>query len=83
MGQFKIEIVAVGGHGCQRELKDGKEVWGCRSMGCPDCRTREFVYKVLKELANCNVESAKIVHWPGTPGEVTDDLMTKIRHGSF
>lgn len=82
MGQFRIEIVAVGPHGCQREVKDGGDVWGCRSMGCPDCRTREFL-RILKDFTNSSVESATVTHWPNTPGEVVDDLITKKRKGHF
>lgn len=81
MGTFLIEVKAVGGHGCQREIKDGSEVRGCQRMDCPDCITREFVKK-LKDKGS-SVEVATLTHWPGTPQEVKDDLLTGIRKGSF
>lgn len=93
MGRFVIEIVAVGGHGCQREI-DNAEVTGCGFQSCPDCAARQFV-KRLKNENHCNVELAVITHWPAKqgeppkpmhetdPGSVRDDLLTKQRSGSF
>ena len=81
MGMYKVEIEAVGGHGCSREVKDGAKVFGCRSMNCPDCRTREFVEN-LQRSGN-TVSVAKLTHWPGQSDEVQDDLLTGIRSGSF
>lgn len=80
MGNFRIEIDAVGGHGCQREAKDGELVYGCRNMNCPDCLTREFVEKLKSKMT---VNSAKFTHWPGEKGQVSDDLLTYRRTGSF
>lgn len=81
MGTFRIEIEAVGGHGCQREKKDGDTLYGCRNMDCPDCRAREFV-KTLQNTG-CSVSSATLTHWPGEESEVKDDLITGVRKGSF
>jgi hypothetical protein len=81
MGDFRIEVKAVGGHGCQREVKDGGDVHGCGQMGCPDCIAREFV-ATLQRKGN-SVNSATLTHWPGQAGEVVDDLLTKKRRGSF
>ena len=80
MGQFRIEIVAVGGHGCKREIGDGEVVEGCGNPGCPDCETRAFVASFRQRNS---VEKATFTHWPGTPGEVQDDLLTGKRTGSF
>jgi hypothetical protein len=81
MGQFRIEITAVGGHGCQREVKDGGEVFGCGNTSyCPDCITRRFVEDLKAKMI---VEAATFTHWPGTSTEVVDDLVTKIRKGNF
>lgn len=82
MGQFKIEITAVGGHGCQREIRDGGTVFGCNHFGCPDCEVRNFLLK-LKTFNIAQLEHATITHWPGTEGEVVDNLLTRIRTGSF
>lgn len=81
MGTFRIEVEAVGGHGCQREIKDGGTVDGCGHPSCPDCMARGFV-KDLKEKGN-SVLSAKLTHWPGDKSEVRDDLLTGVRSGSF
>lgn len=81
MGTFRIEVQAVGGHGCQREVKDGGTVYGCRRMGCPDCETREFVERL--KLQGNTVDVAKLTHWPGQSSEVSDNLLTRIRSGSF
>ena len=81
MGNYRIEIEAVGGHGCQREVKDGGEVYGGRRMGGPDCEARRFLEE-LSRLAG-EVKTAMLTHWPGETGEVTDNLLTGKRSGSF
>lgn len=82
MGNFRVEIEAVGGHGCQREVKDGETVTGCGRMGCPDCEARRFLKQFLAVTGATLVE-AKLRHWPGQPGEVIDDLQTRVRKGHF
>jgi hypothetical protein len=82
MGQFRIEITAVGGHGCEREVKDGGKVYGCGRIGCPDCEIRDLLLRWrLKNTAS--IERATLTHWPGTPQEVIDDLVEGTRRGSF
>ena len=81
MGQFKIEVVAVGAHGCQREIKDGGEIVGCGSVACPDCQTRRFVEDLKKQ--GTSVEVATLTHWSGQPDSVQDDLLARKRKGSF
>jgi hypothetical protein len=81
MGTFKIEITAVGGHGCQREIKDGGTVYGCGRRDCPDCEARAVI-DALRRIS-CSIEEAKLTHWPGEPGQVVDDLLTRKRSGSF
>ena len=83
MGNFRIEIEAVGGHGCQREIKDGGEVYGCKAMGCPDCEARRFLKQFLAATGITAPVKATFTHWPGQPSEVVDDLHTGIRKGSF
>lgn len=80
MGTFRVEIEAVGGHGCEREKKDGETVYGCGWQSCPDCRIREFVADLQRRYS---VNSAVLIHWPGQPGEVQDNLLTRVRKGSF
>ena len=81
MGNFKIEIEAVGGHGCQRGKLDGEIVNDCGQPTCPDCIARRFVAQ-LKQSENSLV-SAVLVHWPVTEFEVRDDLLSGVRSGSF
>lgn len=81
MGDFRIEIKAAGPHGCQRDKTDGQEVYGCKHMLCPDCQARELV-EVLKRMG-CHVYTAQLTHWPGQPVEVVDDLLSRVRTGSF
>ena len=80
MGSSRLEAQWVGGHGCEREKKDGEKVFGCKRLDCPDCRVREFVEDMNRRFTP---EGAILRHWPGQPGEVQDDLNTKIRKGSF
>jgi hypothetical protein len=96
MGDFRIVVDAVGGHGCQRTVGAEGEVYGCGSMTCPDCLVTEFIQKL--RLSGASVKAARIEHWPGEPGAVTDEYMIKElderpggfamkpkrkRHGSF
>lgn len=81
MGQFMIHIVATGAHGCDRSYGDKSEIYGCRRMGCPDCQTREFIEQLKR--SGVVLEQATFTHWPGTESEVKDNLITKIRTGSF
>lgn len=95
MGDYRITIDAVGGHGCQRDARDGETVQPhCGSIYCPDCRARQLV-RDLKASSN-TIISAKLEHWPaqemrydgtvvpraGNAGPI-DDLLTGVRHGSF
>lgn len=82
MGNFRIEIEAVGGHGCQRDKKDGEHVFGCQLMSCPDCNARRFL-SIVKNILGCSIVEAKLIHWPGQQGSVTDDLVSGIRKGNF
>ncbi len=90
MGTFRVEVQAVGGHGCQREIKSGGTTKDCGQPGCVDCISRRFV-KALKDAgasfnSNGGIESigyAKLTHWPHGHGTVNDDLLTGTRSGSF
>jgi len=81
MGTFVVSVEAVGGHGCQRELKDGTVVPGCGLDSCPDCTARRFV-EDLRRKGN-NLVKATLIHWPEQPGEVVDNLLDGVRKGSF
>jgi len=81
MGNYRIVVNAIGGHGCQREVKDGGKVMGCKFQTCPDCITQEYVAK----LAACqNVVSAELIHWPGETSEVRDEfVLPKVSVGTY
>ena len=91
MGDFRITIEAVGGHGCGREAKDGERIMRCHKDHCPDCQTERFVEQ-LKARGVTSIHSAKLEHWPvpgaaGTtrtekPGPI-DDLLDGTRSGAF
>lgn len=87
MGDFITRVLAVGGHGCQREKKSGEIVEGCGQSYCPDCIFRNYV-KALK-ASGADVKVASITHWPAelphynNQGEVQDDVLTGKRRGSF
>ena len=89
MGDFRITIEAVGGHGCGREAKDGEVVTRCGQPHCPDCKAAAFVADL--KVGN-SVAKAIIEHWPvpGAAGTTRtegagpiDDLLTGTRQGKF
>jgi hypothetical protein len=91
MGDFRIEVNAIGGHGCQRNVKDGETVFGCGAMNCPDCLTAEYIAKLQRSGAH--VKDATLTHWPGQASEVKDEFVVspaatrntsaRVRRGSF
>lgn len=81
MGDFRIEVNATGGHGCQRELKDGSEVGDCGQPSCPDCLARRFV-RDLKNQGQM-VKDALLIHWPNSTPTIVDNLVSGKRSGSF
>lgn len=47
MGAFAIQIVGVGGHGCERKAKPGEKLHGrCGLFNCPDCLAYDFVQRL-------------------------------------
>lgn len=90
MGDFRITIEAIGGHGCGRNAKDGEVVQRCGHRGCPDCEAAAFVRQLQSD--GSSVTLAKLEHWPvpGAAGTTrtenagpVDDLLTGVRSGSF
>lgn len=80
MGMHKIEITMVGGHGCDRDAKEGEKLAArCGNiLLCPDCAAAELVERFPASFgfSGCG---ATFTHWPGEPGEVVDDLLTGTR----
>jgi hypothetical protein len=80
MGNFKIEIEAVGGHGIAREIPEGGLIPYDPGSKDPDSLAHAFVRDF--KLTN-NVISAKLIHWPDTT-PIVDNLLTCTReHGDF
>lgn len=90
MGDYRITVEAIGGHGCGRSANDGEAIARCGQSSCPDCKAIAFVND-LRSSGN-SVAKAIIEHWP-VPGAAgcmreekagpIDDLLTGIRHGAF
>jgi len=82
MGTFRIVIQATGGHGVDRSKKEGEKVdFYAEGESSPDAIAK----KCLEELKakGCQIEQARIIHWPETESEVSDNLETGIRKGNF
>jgi hypothetical protein len=82
MGNFKIEINGTGGHGDDRDAMPGEVLrFGERT---PDHMAFSWT-QTAKDLGWLSYGgSALLIHWPGEPGEVVDDLATGKRlHGAF
>lgn len=79
MGNFRVEINAVGGHGCDRKAKEGEPLYGhCGRHGCVDCDIVDLILRwKLKNTAMIN--SVTFTHWPGETSEVVDDLLNNKR----
>lgn len=87
MGMHRIEITMVGGHGCDRTAKEGEPLAArCgRVDSCPDCAAAELVGRLYQMgLFSSPGTGATFTHWPGTPEQVVDDMLTgKRQSGDF
>ncbi len=83
MGNYRIIINGVGGHGVDREPKEGESVnFYKEGNTSPDAIAKQFV-EILR-FYNPTVDSAVLIHWPESEGEVTDDLLNSKRlKGNF
>jgi hypothetical protein len=83
MGNFKIEIEAVGNHGADRTAKEGEAFNpGVDTLQNPDALASSFVQQ-LKTPAGSSIVSAKLIHWPDTT-PIVDNLLTGVREsGDF
>lgn len=91
MGDFRIIINGVGGHGQDRDKKNGEVVNFAVDPNSPDALAADFVAKL--KAVGVNVEDAQIIHWPldnyggqiknGRSQQIADDLLTGKRIGNF
>lgn len=73
MGNFKIEIEAVGGHGSDRTAKQGEPL---NIKDGPDKLAQDFAAQLAS--SGCSLVSATLTHWPdSTP--IVDDLKNGVR----
>ena len=82
MGEFRIVIDAIGGHGDEREVGDGGTL---HYSLYPERSLALVAFEAVAELRKrgATVTGATLIHWPGTPGEVVDDVLAGTRKGSF
>jgi hypothetical protein len=79
MGNYIITIQGVGGHGQDRNKKNGENVdFG---ENTPEAIIKEAVDK-LKATGN-SISQATFHHWPNSEHQVVDDLLTGHRLGDF
>lgn len=95
MGDFRIIIDAVGGHGQDREKKDGETVDFTHSgSGYHSSKNPEAIAQVLiaaLQGTGCSIQGAKVIHWPSdnypdqreAGKEIVDDLITGKRTNNF
>lgn len=82
MGVYRFVFTAQSNnHGCMRHMQDGSKVFGCGLRSCPDCEMREFVQRMREK--GQSVQEAVLVHYPDTPRQTTDNLLTRIRRGGL
>jgi hypothetical protein len=87
MGDFRIVINAVGGHGQDRAKKDGEIVdFGANT---PEAIAKKCVEELY--ASGCSILSAKVIHWPydnypesrDAEKQIEDDLITGVRKNQF
>lgn len=82
MGNYRITINAVGGHGQDRSKGHGETVdFSAHSDRSPEAIIKRAVEE-LKASGN-TVSEATVHHWPGSSLEILDNLLTGRRTGSF
>ena len=74
MGDFRMTIEAVGGHGCDRTAKAGDTLRGCGAQDCPDCMFARFVSDMQR--AGMRPTVAKMHHWPADMTEHVKEFTT-------
>jgi hypothetical protein len=57
-------------------IRTFEQVHGCGQQTCPDCALASLIAEFAR-LTGCNIESAKLTHWPGQKDEVVDEFIVK------
>lgn len=83
MGDFSVSMRMVGGHGCDRQAREGDPLGPtCDSQSCPDCFFRKMVGLLVSKgmIPTGGKYHATMTHWPDDPdGGITDDLRANVR----
>jgi len=91
MGDFRIVIDTVGGHGQDRDKKDGEVVdFG---ENTPEGYFKKCIEEAISNGIISSDTKAKVIHWPldnyggqlenNRSSQIVDDLLTCKRTGSF
>ncbi|HYB96206.1 MAG TPA: hypothetical protein VEC39_14640 [Vicinamibacterales bacterium] len=76
MGAFKIEIIGVGGHGCERKAKPGEKLYArCGRFSCPDCAAYDFTQRLRQAgmlQPDTSAVGQEVVHSPSCPANDVD-----------
>lgn len=77
MGDFRVIIDAIGGHGQDRDKKDGEKVdFTHEGNGHHSTQTPEAIAQTLvlaMRGAGINIQGAKVIHWPADNYPKTDE----------
>lgn len=79
MGNFRIVIEGVGGHGDDRVAKEGDAITIPASTGQFKTPDQLAVDAVALFRGQVGELKATLTHWPGEPSEVVDDLVAMKR----
>jgi hypothetical protein len=61
MGDFRVTVEGIGGHGWDRKAKAGDELVSCSRTDCPDCLTAKYITD-MKRITS--IHKATFHHWP-------------------
>lgn len=92
MGDFRIVIDAVGGHGVDRNKKSGETVdFNIEGQNSPEAIAKRLIEELQSK--GCSIQEAKIIHWPldnyggqlknNRSTQIVDCFLTGKRTGSF
>lgn len=82
MGNFRITISGVGGHGVDRGKGHGETVdFAAGGDSTPDAIAKRLVDELV--ASGAQVSEATVHHWPGQDSQVVDSLLSGRRCGSF